>query len=290
MHKIDFSQTFPRIVKLLHKIGVWHNGEESACRKVARKSVFLLYFNLIQIFIATSAYLAHDKSESIFLVQMVIVIFVLTIKLCYLLWKKNEILTLYERTKCFTDNQKMKKFVKFVNGYFFMLGVAAVFFIESTLPIFSSVKTLPFYIRFRYTGKYSEMIYWAAYVFVGSSIFFCNIFNLITPLLWRIMLSYTLEYEALGNNLKNLGAKKVLRTSPSKNKSLKIQNVLLQNVMRENVLPQNVSPQNVLTRNLLPKNVLPQNVLRKNILFQNWLRENVQELIGLIKVHQDLFE
>lgn len=217
MDQLKRNPTFYQIVKLLYRIGMWRDGEESSIRKMARKLFFLLYFTMFLLFLALCAYLTDDSKEFIFLVQLVIIIAVITIKLVYLLWKKDEVLAyLYEGCRELNnDNDKMKKFMKFVNAYIFMLAVAFVFYNTSCLPMFSQDKKLPFFIRFTLTGKYSEILYCLAYVFVGSGIFLCNVFNFITSFIWYTMLNFAIEYEELGNKLRNLCSKKVI-TKPNR--------------------------------------------------------------------------
>lgn len=231
MHKMEINQTFHRMVKLLHHLGVWQNVEESAFGKLGRKTIYLVYFNLFLIFMVSCAYIEDDKNESIFLWQIAIIVVVITIKLYYLLWKKDEILTfLYRRTECYAefneDNKKMKIFMKFVNAYYFMLVVSALVYVATTLPMFSRERELPFFIRFKLTGEYSEIIYWIAYVFLMSNIFFCNVFNLITSIIWYVMLNYGIEYETLGSKFRKLGTNKKIKMQTSKKPGSVHQNAL----------------------------------------------------------------
>lgn len=218
MQEININQTFNRIVKLLYTLGIWKNCEESASRERARKSFYVIYFLLLQMFLVGCACVANERNEIIFLWLMVVIVAVIGLKLVYLLWKENEILSfLYEstthRTDANDDNQKMKVFLKFVNGYVFGLIVAAVFYNTSVLPIFSSEKRLPFFIRFSFEGNNSEIIYWISYVFVGTGIFYTNLCNLITSIIWYLMLNYAIEYEVLGNKLRNLGTHRTIKAA-----------------------------------------------------------------------------
>lgn len=228
MQETNINQTFKRIIKFLYNVGIWSNNEESALRERARKLFYLIYFVLFLIFLAVCACVAEERNEFIFLWLIVLIVAVIALKLVYLLWRKNEILTfLLNSTEHRTwdanaDNEKIKTFLKFVNGYIFMLIVAAVFYNTTCLPMFSNEKRIPFFIRYTLKWKHSEIIYWIAYVFVGTGIFYSNACNLITSIIWYLMLNFGVEYEILGDKFRNLGivSQQTIRAASTVGKSI----------------------------------------------------------------------
>lgn len=110
-------------------------------------------------------------------------------------------------------NKKIKKFINFVTLYLLMVVVGVVFGIVSCLPLFSYEKKLPFFISFPFNFNYSEIVYWIAYTFIALGGVCCVASNLITVIIWYIMLNYSVEYEVLENKLRNLGVNKTNKTT-----------------------------------------------------------------------------
>lgn len=216
MYNVKTNQTFCRIIKIYYLLGIWQRGEESACRKIARKSFYMIYYCLFQIFLVSCALVSETANEAIFLAAVEILLSVVTIKLMYLLWKKDVIFaflfdpSVMHATAADTGsfeliNRGLRKFMKFVHAYLLMLGIAFVFYILSTLPMFTTGRKLPFIINFTLIGKYSEIIYWVAYAFVISEIFFGFTCTLINVIIWYVLFNYSIEYQVLGHQLRNLG-------------------------------------------------------------------------------------
>lgn len=223
MYNVKTNQTLCRLTQLYYLLGIWQRGDESACRKMARKSFYILYYLLFQIFLVSCAIVSESKNEAIFLAAVEILLSVVTIKLMYLLWKKDEIFAfLFDpsvtHSTADTDsfelvNQGIRQFMKFVHSYLLMMGISFVFYILSTLPMFTNGRKLPFFINFTLVGKYSEFIYWIAYAFVISEIFFGFTCTAINVVIWYVLFNYSIEYQVLGNQLKNLGMNKLTTTN-----------------------------------------------------------------------------
>lgn len=223
MHSAKLNQILYRISGLFHLLGIWQREEESPVRRAGRKLLFMLYYILFQIFLVTCACVSESTNETIFLVAVEILLSVVTIKLMYLLWKKDEILAflfdpIVSHSTADADSsefidKEMKMFLNFVYSYLLLLGTAFVFYIFSTLPMFSeSGRKLPFFISFTMVGQYSDIIYWMAYVFVISEILFGFSCTSINVVIWHILFNYSLEYHVLGNQLRNLGTNKMTKT------------------------------------------------------------------------------
>lgn len=132
----------------------------------------LLYYILFQIFLVTCAFLSDDDDEFVFLISLEIILTFVTIRLVYLLWKKQEILTfLYDPIVAHSTadnemsvkiNKKLKKCMTFLHAYLFFVGTTFVSYIVSCLPILSDDKMLPFFISFTLDVKFSDFLFWIA--------------------------------------------------------------------------------------------------------------------------------
>ena len=215
MHSIQVDKTIEQIIKIFYKIGVWQRDDESYRRRIAKKLFYTFFGALVPIFFAMNARLCVDQSEAIFSVQIAIMSAILYVKLLYILFKKQEIFAfLYDQTILHSikdrkeydqTSEKIKKFMKFVRPYCLAVLATACAQVACKLPIFSDDKGLPGFISFSWND--SETVYWLAYSFLSLSIPLCATLNLITPLIWYILLNYAIEYELLGNKVRNLGVR-----------------------------------------------------------------------------------
>lgn len=216
MYKVELDKSLCRIIKLFYKIGIW-NEDELTFRNKTRKLLYFLNYILFVLFILTLVFLTKDKSQVIFLIECVIGVGVITVKLLYLIRKKDEILTfLYDKIVThsianFDESVEVKKIIekviKFIRSYILILPVASNFIITACLPIFSSEKRLPMFIRYDF-GIYSDydtVIYWMLYVYVGTGLVISVVFNFLMIFIWYIMFNYAIEYKLLGNQLRRLG-------------------------------------------------------------------------------------
>ncbi|XP_037037879.1 putative odorant receptor 71a [Bradysia coprophila] len=213
MYSIKVDKTLQQFTKIFYQIGIWQNDEEPNYRKIGKKIFYTSFGALLPIFYVTNVFLCDDRNESIFSVQAVIMTTVIYVKSLYLLFKKPEILaflndqivvhSIENREEYERANKKIKKFIGFVRPYFLSISITAALLILIKLPTFSTDKGLPVFISFSWNN--SEMVYWLAYLFVSLSVVLYSVVNYITALIWYIMLNYSIEYELLGNKLKNVG-------------------------------------------------------------------------------------
>ncbi|XP_037044202.1 uncharacterized protein LOC119080059 [Bradysia coprophila] len=213
MYSIQGGKTLQQILKLFYLSGIWQSNEESKYRRISKRLFYTFFAAFCPSFFATNSFLCADRNEMIFSTQAVILASVIYVKSLYLLFKKPEILAfLYDpivvhsietREEYERMSKKIKKFMTFVRPYFLAICLTAASLIIIELPIFSADKGLPFFISF--TWNDSEVVYWLAYLFLSlSTVLYCVI-NFSNAIIWYIMLNYSVEYQLLGNRLRNLG-------------------------------------------------------------------------------------
>ncbi|XP_037040976.1 putative odorant receptor 71a [Bradysia coprophila] len=212
MFSIELDEALQRILKIFYRMGIWQSDEEPNYLKVAKKFFYTFFGALYPIFFTANAFLC-DRNESVFSVQLTIIAAVLYVKILYVLFKKQEILeflfdpivvhSIENREEYDETVKKIKEFMNFVRMYCLATFVTVPLLIVIKFPIFSADKGLPFFISFSWNS--SEIIYWLAYFFVSLSSTLYVTANLITILIWYMLLNYSIEYELLGNKLRKLG-------------------------------------------------------------------------------------
>lgn len=93
--------------------------------------------------------------------------------------------------------------------------------VVSCLPIFSDEMKLPLYITFSCGWKYNAIIYWMTYIFLAWGLGLSFIFNTITVIIWYILFKYSIQYQILRYNFKNLG-----RTAAKKSGDIILQDLI----------------------------------------------------------------
>nr|QGW45401.1 odorant receptor 28 [Bradysia odoriphaga] len=189
---IQMDKMLQGILKLFYQLGIWQSDKLSNFCKVGIK---LFYISFVQAAVMAA---------------------VMYLKFMYILFKKQEILeflndpivvhSIENREEYDQINKKIAKFMRFVRPYFLAICVTAVLLIVIKLPIFTTNRGLPFFISFSWND--SEIIYWLTYLVISVLMVLYGIVNFFSALIWYIMLNYSIEYQLLGNKLKNLGAAK----------------------------------------------------------------------------------
>ncbi len=219
MYKLDVEPILCQIIVLYRRLGIWRDDGESEFRKSCMRILHFLQFLSYFIFNLTAAYQAYQSghiNELIYYSELEICFAVLAIKLAYLLWRKNEILTfLYDPivNHCTEDygesmiaKQKFKKFTVFNKLYSVILSSTLVIVILVALPIFTDdKKMLPLFIRFNLESDHDTVLYWMAYISGSVNVFLSCVFSTLMLFVWNIMYNYSIEYKLLGHRFKSLG-------------------------------------------------------------------------------------
>lgn len=216
MFKIKENKFFYQIIKANYQFGIWSYKGESYLGEMTRKLFFLLYFIMFQTLLVGCAFLSDDKDGFIFFMSIEFFVFVITIKLIHLLWKKEEILSFVnddimahktvEGDEMVPVMKKLKKCIICVRIYFVILG--ATFLLCISAPLFLSEKQLPLFIVFTLSWKCAELIYWMLYIFIIFGIILGCVAHSITLIILYVMYNYAIEYQVLASQLSNLGVKK----------------------------------------------------------------------------------
>ncbi len=219
MYKVEVDITLRRIIDIFGRIGIWRNGAESGVRKSCIRILYFLKFFSFLIYVLIGiyqAYLSADRSQLLFLVQVMITVAIVTIKLAYLLWRKDEILNfLYDPnvTHCIENrdeslevNQKINKIAIF-NKVYVLIFILTLFIVNvAVLPTVSrDEKLLPLFINFNVKSEYDVIFYWMTFIYASGCLALCSLYTLIMLFIWYILFNYSIEYKLLGRRLKSLG-------------------------------------------------------------------------------------
>ncbi|XP_037040974.1 odorant receptor 30a-like [Bradysia coprophila] len=231
MFTIQVDKTIQLIIKIFYRLGIWQTDEESNYRKIGKKLFYSFLGTFFPIFFAANAFLCDDRIESVFSVQISITATIAYVKILYILFEKQEILTfvcdpivvhsIENREEYDETVKKINKFMNFVRMYCLATFVTVPVVVLIKLPIFSTDKGLPLFISFSWNR--SEIVYWLAYLFLSLSCFLYAVMNLITVLIWYMMLNYSIDYELLGNKFRKLGVvKKTIAKRAKKQKQFRL--------------------------------------------------------------------
>lgn len=211
MSSIEMHSTFRSIFALFYEFGLWRNEEESEFRGNCWKFFHVLIHMFFQILIVSSAWLSNNRNDFIFYSVVEFGLVLLFIKLLFVLWKKKEILLFVHGSLFDISNlnrevkRKLNIFMKFVHGYLSAIAFAMIVVLMSPLPIFVTEKQFPFFINFPLDCRHNEIIYWMTYLAIAWGVILTVSANLMSVIIWSILLNNSIKYKLLGNQFKNLG-------------------------------------------------------------------------------------
>ncbi len=218
MYKVELDPTLCRIMEIYRRVGIWRNDGESDFRSSSMRVLYFFLYCLFSVYILTGAYISEDRNQKIFLVGIAISLSIITVKLAYLLWRKDEMLMFLDDpimahyTEDYGEaviiNQKIKSVAVFCKVYTLIIIVTLFIVVLLALPIFPrDVKMLPGFIPFTLESDYDTILYWMAFIYGAVSSYLSGFYSLATLFVWYIMLHYAIEYKLLGHRLRSLGTK-----------------------------------------------------------------------------------
>lgn len=217
MFKVEIPATFHLLVRLNYLLGIWSDKDSPAWGEQCRHLIYFFYLTAFMVSVAVGSYATSDNDESVFLVVLAIVYFVMVYRLQYILWHRKKFLLLVKEIgTSYTDDQSefvemsqiLNFFTKIVHGY---LGCAlsgsfpAVF----SYPFLNENRFLLFNIAFPLDRKKSEVAFWMAYFFVFGGLVWAALCIFFTVKSWYLMLCLSVKYKMLGNRFRNLGMIKI---------------------------------------------------------------------------------
>ncbi|XP_037043155.1 uncharacterized protein LOC119079380 [Bradysia coprophila] len=224
MHNTELNQTLCQVTEVFYFLRMWTRKEESNSFKIGRTLFFLIYYSLFQILLVTCSVLSPDANEAIFLATVEVFILVVTIKVKCLLWNKDDMcsfifdpITTHSILDVDTTelvDKDITFFLKFIQFYLAINCSSVISIAVGALPMITNDRKLPLFISYKLDleGLYSDYVYWTAYVFVVSEVFLGIIFTLSNILIWYAMFNYSLEYQVIGSQMKQLGKNRLGRT------------------------------------------------------------------------------
>lgn len=219
MYKIETPSTINRIVALYYGLRVWNRNEDTFILATLLTLFQAIFFVLFVTSVIVGAAIAPDMQEVVFLTDFAILTGTHTVRLLYIVWKKEEIRQFIEEigTHCTDDvgefvrvKSKISALMKFAE--IFVLACSADVSLIIVHPIFSSSEI----INIALPWKKSRLVFWIKHIIVSVGCVYSIIWFLFSVIIWFIMLNCSLKYQMLGDQLTNMG-----KTAP-KGKELKV--------------------------------------------------------------------
>ncbi len=210
MYKIEIPKTIHQLMGIFYRSGMW--SDTTTFSGHCRKLFYFIYFLSFDLSMAAGALTIEDNDERIFLAVASVIVAVLVYRMWILLWQKNGLLLLVneigkhstnDRDEFIRINEKLNIFMKFV-GFFTLTTAFAAFCGVVVLPI-TNEKRLIFNIPFPFDPTNSKIEFWIATVFIGGGFLGTTVSDIITKMVWFLMVSISFEYKILGNKFRNMG-------------------------------------------------------------------------------------
>lgn len=216
-HKVYNIKPHPivgQILAVFSFCGMWEKDHQFFIVKLFKKVTLFLITTSLGTAMASGIFIADDNNESLFLAGCAIGTALHTVKLIYILTKKQQILSFIDDicAHSFSDfdefgkvQQKLNTFAKFGYATVFFASCGIVGFLILSLPIFSSEVTLPLNVGFPLDWKHSRINYWLAHSFISIGVIVVAVVTFFTVIYWYILFNCSIKYTILGNQLRTMG-------------------------------------------------------------------------------------
>lgn len=213
MYRVEVDSAINLIISLFYKMGLWHRGNEATRKETKLKLFYSIYHLNFLVSLIAGAFTCDDREESIFLAETAIEVVVLSMKLFYIIWRKDEILQLLNKICVYTTpdlesfttvTEKLKEFVKFLSIFIFVSFTAGIS-ASLILPFIGTETKLFIRIGFPLDLKNSKIAFWIAFVFLSAGIALSAITILFSVLMWYFMFTCALRYGVLGRQITTMG-------------------------------------------------------------------------------------
>lgn len=233
MFSIEVDETVNQIKNSFYRLGLWHAGEETTRKETARKLFFSIYTVLLPISLLSGVSLTVERLEdSLFLIEAAIMTVIMSVKLFYIIWRKDEILQMLDRIGMYSTkhaseskriNGKLNHFMSLMK-IFFSCSVLIAICALLIVPFLGSEKKLFFNIGFPLDWQHSEFAYWIAFTFILTEVILSAISVLFSIIVWYLFLNCSLRFQLLGHDLRSMGViEEVVDSSGKKRKVSKLE-------------------------------------------------------------------
>lgn len=224
MYRVEVHNGIKFIIAIFQYLQFWDVSDKNICSNKVKVSL-LFFFASLPVSLAVGALTSKNNEESIYLASIAIINIVQFIRLCCIIWRRNEIFTLILDAGCYSVakedfsqiDKRLKKFMKFVKYLILMIFITVCFIF--VFEAVSGEKTLPVNIAFPLDWKNSEIGYWMAYIYLLIQCIFTSVIFLLNAVIWYLMLSFTIHYEILGNQLRQMG---IIKTTDPQTRKRKL--------------------------------------------------------------------
>lgn len=211
MFQIETHRNIRRMFSYLHLVGVWYSHEKEAVGFRILKLFYTTQVCLYSISVLTSVFTSDTQDDSIFLAEISTVQLVLQAKFLYMIWRKTEILELFNRRICcysLSDRETFVKITEKLENFMKFITIMIVTFIGGVaFATLSSVKEKTLFIptAFPLDWRNDEFAFWMAFSFFVIEDIITSVSVIFTVIIWYLMATCSWRFDVLGNQLRKIG-------------------------------------------------------------------------------------
>ncbi len=211
MYKIERPNTIHQLLDIFYRFGMWTCRDVTTFRENCRKLSYFIYFVSFFLSAVIGAYVTDDKDECIFLTVVSVILVVLAYRMWLILYRRNGFLLLLneigthstnDREEFIQINKKLNGLMKFVCFYLVVLAMGCIF-VSVLFPMTTKIHVLNIAIPF--DRNHSEIAFWVKSAFLFGGLVCAILCDILTKMVWYLMLNISIEYEILGSQLRRMG-------------------------------------------------------------------------------------
>lgn len=209
MYYITVHKGIVRVISLFYYVGLWRD-KETIYRERIRKIFHIVSYVYFILSLLMSVFRSNNRDEATFLSVLTIICLVHLVRLCYFLWKQDEILELGTQI---TDNHE--DYTRTISNHNVFMNIISWYLLLCYGLLFISIifawsqNEFPLNIHpflFPLEWKSVKVFYYIAFAFFTYELFLCIVYASINTIIWYLMTSCSTKYRFLGSSLRSLGS------------------------------------------------------------------------------------
>ncbi len=211
MYRIEIPSTIHQLMTIFYRLGMWNRSDTTTFRDFCRKLFCSIHFVSFVLSVALGALSTDDTDECVFLTAVAVLLIVQAYRIWIILWDGSRFMLLIHQigTHSTNDqeefiriNKKLNVSMKFLRYFIF----AIVFSLCFDCVLFPFItKELTLNIAFPLNWHNSDVAFCIASAYLGGGAFCSLMCCILTNIIWYLMLSFSFEYQLLGNQIRHMG-------------------------------------------------------------------------------------
>lgn len=214
MYHLELKPIINHIVLIWYFTVLWHRSDENTVRTTLVKLFYSIFYMTLPISTLLGGIISEDRTESIFLIEISLMVVIMSVKFMYIVWKPKEIRKFMHRcSDFFIDdlddfnfiNETLNIFEKVVNVASIIVGLCWIFI---TVIIPSIEREEPFFrIAFPLDWTNNKFVLLIVNTYLFVQVFLCITTFMFSIVMWYSLINCSFKLKLFEKRVKTMGTR-----------------------------------------------------------------------------------